>query len=150
MRRAGALAALRPCSEPAIIKSLLFALDTSSMTSYLADNWYWMVAAAASGGALLWLQLKEGVGAGISPQEAVMLINREKAVVVDVCEASEFAAGHVGGARNIPLGDLEAKLAGAVKNKTVPLILVCASGARAWSSVTVAWWKRRSSTAPAR
>ena len=33
--------------------------------SYLADNWYWMVAAAASGSTLLWLQLKEGAGAGI-------------------------------------------------------------------------------------
>ena len=74
--------------------------------SYLADNWYWMVAAAASGGALLWLQLKDGAGAGISPQDAVMLMNREKAFVLDVSPADVFATGSVNGARNIPLADL--------------------------------------------
>jgi rhodanese-related sulfurtransferase len=58
-------------------------------------------------------------------------MNREKAVVIDVSEAEEFAAGHVGGAKNIPVNDIEAKLEGAVKNKALPLILVCSTGARA-------------------
>jgi rhodanese-related sulfurtransferase len=58
----------------------------------------------------------------------VQLINREKAVVVDVCEADEFAAGHVGGAKNIPLGQLEERLAGAGQEQGNPLILVCAKG----------------------
>jgi rhodanese-related sulfurtransferase len=69
---------------------------------------------------------------------AVQLINREKAVVVDVCEPAEFAAGHVGGAKNIPLAELEAKLPGLVKNKGLPLILVCASGARSGRAVAIA------------
>jgi rhodanese-related sulfurtransferase len=67
-----------------------------------------------------------------------MLINREKGVVVDVCEPAEFAAGHVGGAKNIPLNQLEAKLAGVVKNKALPLILVCQSGARSGRAVAIA------------
>jgi rhodanese-related sulfurtransferase len=58
------------------------------------------------------------------------LINREKAVVVDVCEPVEFAAGHIVGSKNIPLADLPAKLGAAAKNKGLPLILVCQSGAR--------------------
>jgi rhodanese-related sulfurtransferase len=69
---------------------------------------------------------------------AVQLINREKAVVVDVCEPAEFAAGHVSSAKNVPLGELEAKLPGAVKNKTLPLILVCATGARSSRAVAIA------------
>ena len=98
--------------------------------SYLADNWYWMVAAAASGSTLLWLQLKEGAGAGITPQEAVMLINREKALVVDVCEAVEFAQGHINGARNIPLAQLaEGKDLPGKKQQAV--VVVCASSAHA-------------------
>ena len=72
-----------------------------------------------------------GTRSGLTPGEAVQLINREKAVVVDVSEAEEFAAGHIGGARNIPVSDLEQRLPDTVKNKSVPLILVCASGARA-------------------
>jgi predicted sulfurtransferase len=46
-------------------------------------------------------------GPGLTPVRAVQLINREKAVVIDVCETEEFAAGHVGGAKNVPLGQLE-------------------------------------------
>ena len=65
-------------------------------------------------------------------------INREKAVVIDVCEPAEYQAGHVGGARSIPLGELEAKLPGAVKNKATPLVLVCASGMRSGRAVAIA------------
>ena len=68
----------------------------------------------------------------------MQLINREKAVVIDVCESEEFAAGHVGGARNVPLGQLEERLPALVKNKALPLVLVCASGARASRAVVMA------------
>jgi rhodanese-related sulfurtransferase len=37
----------------------------------------------------------------------VQLINREKAVVVDVSETDEFAAGHIVGARNIPVAQFD-------------------------------------------
>jgi rhodanese-related sulfurtransferase len=68
----------------------------------------------------------------------VLLINREKAVVVDVSEADEFAAGHVVGARNVPLNDLEKRLPEVVKNKAVPLLLVCATGGRASRALATA------------
>jgi rhodanese-related sulfurtransferase len=61
----------------------------------------------------------------------VLLINREKAVVIDVCEPEEFAQGHVVGAKNIPLAQLEAQLPQAVKNKSTPVIVVCQVGGRA-------------------
>ena len=94
--------------------------------------------ALVSGALLLWPVIQGAATAGLSPAAAVLLMNREKAVVVDVCETAEFAAGHIVGAKNIPLGDLEAKLPGAVKNKTLPLILVCASGMRSGRAVAIA------------
>jgi len=94
--------------------------------------------AVASGSLLLWPVLQGAAMAGLDPAGAVQLINREKGVVIDVCEPAEFAAGHVGGSRNIPLGELENKLAGAVKNKALPLILVCQSGARSARAVAIA------------
>ena len=48
--------------------------------------------------------------------QAVQLINREKAVVIDVCGADEFAKGHIAGAKNIKAEDFESKLPAAVKN----------------------------------
>lgn len=105
---------------------------------FFIDNWYLLVVALASGSMLLWPTLR-GAGAGsLSPAQAVQLINREKAVVIDVCEAEEFAAGHVGGAKNVPLGQLEERLPSLVKNKSLPVVLVCASGARANRAVAVA------------
>jgi rhodanese-related sulfurtransferase len=105
---------------------------------FILDNWMLITVAIASGSLLLWPVIQGAATAGLDPTGAVMLINREKGVVIDVCEPAEFAAGHVGGAKNIPLNQLEAKLAGVVKNKGLPLILVCQSGARSNRAVAIA------------
>ena len=106
---------------------------------FLIDNWMLIAIALASGGMLVWPLITGAMNAGaLSASGAVQLINREKAVVIDVSEVDEFAAGHVGGAKNVPFGQLEEKLSIAVKNKTSPVILVCATGARANRAVAVA------------
>ena len=105
---------------------------------FILDNWMLLSVALASGSMLLWPVLKGAGAAGLTPAAALQLINREKAVVVDVCETEEFAAGHIVGARNIPLNQLEEKLAGIAKNKALPLILVCQSGARSGRAVLMA------------
>ncbi len=106
---------------------------------FLIDNWMLIAIAISSGGMLVWPLIASGMSAGaLSASGAVQLINRERAVVVDVSEIEEFAAGHVGGAKNVPFGQLEEKLPTAVKNKALPVILVCATGARANRAVAVA------------
>ena len=105
---------------------------------FVLANWMLIAVALVSGGMLLMPMLTGGGGAGLTPAAAVQLINREKAVVIDVCEPAEYQAGHVGGARSIPLGELESKLPGAVKNKATPLVLVCASGMRSGRAVAIA------------
>jgi len=84
--------------------------------------------ALASGLALLLPTLN--TGQGLSPQDMVQLMNREKAIVIDVCEPDEFARGHVIGAKNLPLGQLEDKLAQLVKSKSAQVVMVCQVGAR--------------------
>jgi rhodanese-related sulfurtransferase len=106
--------------------------------NFLLDNWIWLVTAAVSGGALLWPMIGKGGGAdAVSPTDAVQLMNREKAVVIDVCEPAEYAAGHVTGSRSIPLDQFEGAK-GLPTNKTLPLVLVCASGARARRAAALA------------
>ena len=105
---------------------------------FVLANWMLIAVALVSGGMLLMPMLTGGGGAGLTPAAAVQLINREKAVVIDVCEPAEYQAGHVGGARSSPPGELEAKLPGAVKNKATPLVLVCASGMRSGRAVAIA------------
>lgn len=97
-----------------------------------------LIAVAIISGTMLLMPIIQGAGGGLTADGAVQLINREKAVVIDVCEAEEFAAGHVGGAKNIPLNLLEEKLASTVKNKALPLIMVCTTGARSARAVAIA------------
>ena len=108
------------------------------MTSFLLTNWHLLLAAVVSGGLLLWPVFKGSVGgmggASVGTAEAVRLMNREKAVLIDVSEPTEYAAGHPGGARNVPF----AQLAGAKalpSNKALPVVLVCATGARSSRAV---------------
>ena len=97
---------------------------------FFIDNWMLVLMAALSGGRLGWHTLQKQQTGAIGTAEAVRLINREKAVLIDVCEPAEFAAGHASGARNIPLSRLD----GAKElpsNKALPVVVLCASGARA-------------------
>ena len=102
---------------------------------FFVDNWILILVAFASGAMLVWPMVGRSGGNSVSPNEAVRLINREKGVLVDVSEPNEFAAGHAVGARNVPLGSLESAK-GLPPNKSLPLVLVCPTGARAGRAVT--------------
>lgn len=106
---------------------------------FLIDNWHLILLAFASGAMLLWPAVGRGLRAGgVTANGAVLLINREKGVVVDIREPGEFAEGHITGARNVPVAQLQQRLPEVVRNKTVPLILVCATGGRAQRAQGVA------------
>jgi rhodanese-related sulfurtransferase len=103
---------------------------------FFIDNWFLFLAAAVSGGLLLWPLIDKGAGGAgkLSTNDAVNLINREKAVLIDVSEPAEYAAGHALGAKSVPFGQLETSTA-LPKNKALPLVVVCATGARAGRAV---------------
>jgi rhodanese-related sulfurtransferase len=116
-------------------------LQIRFVMKFLIDNWALFLVALGSGAMLLWPAIKGGglaSGGSLNANAAVLLMNREKAVVVDVSEAADYAAGHIVGSKNLPSGELEAKLADAVKNKGLPLILVCPTGSRASRLVATA------------
>ncbi|HSC65617.1 MAG TPA: rhodanese-like domain-containing protein [Caldimonas sp.] len=103
--------------------------------SFVLDNWYLFVTALVSGGLLLWPTLADNMGgAKVSAADAVRLINREKAILIDISEPAEYAAGHAVGARSIPLSALETSRE-LPKNKSLPLVVVCPTGARASRAV---------------
>ena len=99
--------------------------------SFFVENWILVLVALVSGALLVWPLVSRGGGAlSVGTAEAVRLINREKGVLIDVSEPAEYAAGHAAGARNVPLGKLEGAKE-VPSNKTLPLVLLCPSGARA-------------------
>lgn len=110
----------------------------SNLWTFIRDNWALILLVSTSGLALMLPSMRKGGGGGLSASEAVLVMNREKAVVVDVCSSEEFAQGHVKGARHIALDELEQKLPAVVKNKAIPVIVVCQTGRRAHRAVAIA------------
>ena len=106
--------------------------------NFIADNWMLITIALSSGFFLLLPVMQGAATSGLSPTEAVQCMNREKGVVVDVCGRDEYAQGHIKGALTVPLDQLEASLGQAVKNKSTPIILSCASGMRSKRAQAIA------------
>jgi molybdopterin/thiamine biosynthesis adenylyltransferase/rhodanese-related sulfurtransferase len=60
------------------------------------------------------------------------------AVVIDVRETEEWAAGHIPGAKHVPKSHLESRIEGAAPDRSQHVILYCASGNRsAWAARTM-------------
>ncbi len=98
---------------------------------FIQDNLLLVIAAVASGTMLLWSFLSDRVS-GISQLdtlEATRLINQD-ALVLDVREDKEWAAGHIPNARHIPLGALSSRLTELEKFKGKPIVVNCRSGHR--------------------
>lgn len=82
----------------------------------------------ACGGALLALQASALAAApSVTLEDTRTALEKSSAVVVDVREPSEQAAGVVKGALLIPMGQVENRLTGIAPSKTQPIILMCAT-----------------------
>lgn len=106
--------------------------------AFLQKNPYHMLlfgTAVITGGMLVWPVVGRlfRTGHEISVLEAVQLINRRDAIVIDVREPGEYAAGHIAAARHIPEGQLEERIKELEKFKTRPIIVSCRGGSRAAS-----------------
>lgn len=89
--------------------------------------------ALGSGLALLLPMLsRSAAGATVlSVTEAVVLMNRKSTLVLDVREPDEFVQGHLQGARNVPLSQLDARIKELEKFRDKPVLVVCQRGSRA-------------------
>ena len=67
----------------------------------------------------------------LDPGEAVHLINRENAAVLDLREDSEISGGTIRNARHIAVSVLGQRLGELESFKDTPLVAFCASGIRA-------------------
>ena len=88
--------------------------------------------ALGSGVMLLLPMLKGGAGGvpSLSPAEAVTLINRSHAIVIDVRDDAEFATGHIADAKHIPLSSLPERLNELKKYKDKAVLVNCQRGMR--------------------
>lgn len=88
--------------------------------------------AVITGGMLIWPIISRLFRHGneVGALEAVQLINRRDAVVIDVRDSGEYAAGHITNARHIPEAQLAERLKELEKFKSRPIIVSCRTGGR--------------------
>ena len=102
------------------------------MAQFLWDNIHLVALMAISGGMLLW-PLVGNVLSGakqIGTLEATRIINSGDALVLDVRDPSEFAAGRIPRSKNVPLAELAKRSDEIVRFKDKPVIVTCATGSR--------------------
>lgn len=92
-----------------------------------------LIGLALGSGIMLLIPLFKGGAGGVpnlSPAEAVTLINRSHALVLDVRDDAEFASGHIAEAKHIPLSSLPERLNELNKYKNKTILLNCQRGMR--------------------
>ena len=103
------------------------------MFEFVKENAIFVGLAIGSALALLWPLLNRGASGGVanvSATEAVMLMSRNKPLILDVRDATEFAAGHIQGAKNIPMAELASRVKEIEKFKDKPVLVHCQRGMR--------------------
>jgi len=107
-----------------------------TMFEFVKENILFIGLAIGSGFGLLWPMLNRGASGvpNLSATEAVLMLNRDKPLVLDVRDAAEFAAGHIQGAKNIPVAELSDRLKEIEKFKDKPVLVHCQKGMRAKSA----------------
>ena len=88
--------------------------------------------ALVSGALLLWPLVRRGTGGPwVDTTRAIALINRQDALVLDVRDAGDYGAGHILGAKNLPLARIEDGAGEIARKKDRPVIVYDEDGQRA-------------------
>ncbi|MBI3776908.1 MAG: rhodanese-like domain-containing protein [Gammaproteobacteria bacterium] len=100
------------------------------LLTFAAQQWYLLLALVV----IIAMLVHSFVGAAgvknIPPGEAVILINRQNAVVLDVRTDDEFKQGHIINSLHIPVGLLASRIKELEQHKSHPLVVICRTGQR--------------------
>ena len=90
---------------------------------------------AATLGLLLWTEIQRLTRnfGDVTPQEAVLMINHDDALVLDVREANELGKGKIAGAKHIPLSSFSKRVNELDKYRNRKTLVYCRSGQRSLS-----------------
>jgi len=85
--------------------------------------------------ALIYTLVQGGGAAALSPQRAVLVLNQDDAVPVDIRPEAAYKAGHIINAINVSQQDIAGGAARLAKHKDRPLLVYCESGVQSGAAV---------------
>ena len=94
---------------------------------FLLENLFWVSLAVVSAAGALFMTLR-GTVATLDPSAAALFIKQNGALFLDVRSGEEFIAGHIAGAKHIPIADVKTDLERIGKYKDKGVVVVCANG----------------------
>jgi rhodanese-related sulfurtransferase len=100
---------------------------------FLAQQWM-LVGALLVAVAMLFRHEARKSGHGITPQQAINLVNAEDGIFLDLRESADYGKGHIANAMNIPATKLIDRLAELDKYREKPVVLVCKMGQHSGSA----------------
>ena len=105
---------------------------------FIQKNIWLVLVAVVSGVMLIWPTIAKRLTRTqeLNVSDAVQLINRQDAAIVDVRDAAEFKSGHIPNARNIPAAEVTERTKELEKSKKRPILLACGSGNRSASAAS--------------
>lgn len=112
--------------------------SNASLIQFVVNNWPLVLALVASGAMLVWplVQRRLSPAREVGALAATQLINRQDALILDLREGAEYAAGRVPNALHIPLAQLEARRGELAKFVSRPIIAYCDRGQSNRSAVS--------------
>ena len=81
------------------------------------------------------IYLNSKSGKSISPHQAILLINKQDGVFLDIRERKDFERGHIVDAINIPLAKVHERIVELDKKKELPIVVVCNMGQQSGDAV---------------
>jgi rhodanese-related sulfurtransferase len=102
------------------------------MNEFISQNLMLITLFVVSGAMFAWPSISKLLGntQEIGTLEATRLMNSGDALVLDVRDNAEFAAGRIPKAKNIPLADIGKRVDEITRFKDKPVILTCKTGTR--------------------
>ena len=97
---------------------------------FVSQQWI-LVAALAAVVVMLFFHESRKSGPGLSPQQAITMVNAQQGLFLDIRDAGDYKAGHIVDAMHLPAAKLENRIGELEKHKNKPIILVCKMGQQA-------------------
>jgi rhodanese-related sulfurtransferase len=108
-------------------------VEQAVIEKFIIDQWMLIAVAVTSGLMLVWPMIAgaRGKSGSLSTLAATQLINQKDAVVIDIRDQGEYAAGHILNARSFPEKVFAERKNELDKLKSTPIIVSCGAGQHA-------------------